>query len=704
MGRGGGWPRIPALAGYERIACPAHNESRRLGDDLACCDTQVYYIGGVVQRAGKLLFVAGLTLCLSAGVPLAVGQPTNTPVPPTESTAKTDAFIPPKSLAELLALAPDQLEKVDIAIIDLLCAEGLRGSEDLNVQKCLDTLNTWVRYVEAETKRNQHLFEEHPERYKNSLAYYRMAMVATVLCEDLRMRYNPEREKQLENGHRIRSDDEQKKFFEDSKDVFIHGLIGGKHYGTCASMPFLYAAVARRLGYPVTLATTATHFYVRYEEGEGKHLNVEATEHRAFLTPSDNEYKNPWELHVSDEEVSGMRYLQPLSNKEILGHSLLTRAEVLRSMNQYEKQAETWATAARYLPDTPMWRGIEHDMQQMAKNEGEQRRRNAMWNKIAQIYIPHGAGYAYFQDRKVRLHLVMNYSTDTAAIERARKQLEDDLRAYVKPFIEPGDRLIGAEIPLSGMSDGQTVLRYSTASGKDVKIPADFLPPFERRIIPPEVCQRVADKKLEDGESILAEFWAFYDETAQARQAASQRASRQRAIQTGNGTSAILVAREQLPLDYWEGIPPELETRLQGINDPQAAVAEINAYYTADYVRKHGHAPPDETAAKQLAAAPGYDGLPANMRNALVRDPAFGYQKLNPPGDDEGRRGWAQEQSQATMREYLQRVNASQSRIRIVPSSTVNGGSAEPSVPQVAPLTAPAEFEVNSQVNGKGKQ
>ncbi len=76
-----------------------------------------------------------------------------------------------------------------------------------------------------------------------------MAMLATVLVQDLRIQYNPEREKQLENGHILRREDE-KTFFADSKDVFIHGLLTGKHYGTCASLPFLYVAIGRRLGYP----------------------------------------------------------------------------------------------------------------------------------------------------------------------------------------------------------------------------------------------------------------------------------------------------------------------------------------------------------------------------------------------------------------------------------------------------------------------
>jgi hypothetical protein len=327
------------------------------------------------------------------------------PAPKSEDKAET--FKQPHTLAELLALPPDQLEKVDIALINLLCAEGLRGSEELDLDYFTRTLDGWAAHVGSETKRNYQLFEEHPEKFRNSLAHFRMAMLATVLVQDLRIQYHPEREKQLENGHILRREGERT-FFADSKDVFIHGLLTGKHYGTCASLPFLYVAIGRRLGYPVTLATTATHFYVRYEEGNGKHLNVEATEHRAFLTPSDDEYKNPWELRLGDEEVKGMVYLQPMSNKEILGHSLLTRSAVLRSMKQYDKQAEIWATAARYLPNTPLWKEIIHDMQQVAKNEGEQERREALWNRVAQLHVPHGAGYAYFQDKRVRLEWPLN--------------------------------------------------------------------------------------------------------------------------------------------------------------------------------------------------------------------------------------------------------------------------------------------------------
>jgi hypothetical protein len=127
-------------------------------------------------------------------------------------------------------------------------------------------------------------------------------------------------------------------------------------------------------------------------------------------------------------------------------------------------------------------------------------------------------------------------------------------------------------------------------------------------------------------------------------------------------------------------------------------------------VRKYGHAPPDETVAKQIAGLPAHENEPPHIRNVLARDPAFGYLKLNPPNDAKERERWTREQNEANMREYMQRVNAQQSRIRIVPSSALNGPvqqepsvpSARPQVPQNSPLTPSSQSEINRSVNGKG--
>lgn len=80
-------------------------------------------------------------------------------------------------------------------------------------------------------------------------------------------RYDPERQ----NGSMAAIEGDR--FFADSSKVFLHGLLGSKRQGTCSSMPVLYSAVGRRLGYPLKLVTIKGHLFVRWE-GAGERLNV----------------------------------------------------------------------------------------------------------------------------------------------------------------------------------------------------------------------------------------------------------------------------------------------------------------------------------------------------------------------------------------------------------------------------------------------
>jgi hypothetical protein len=51
------------------------------------------------------------------------------------------------SYAELIALPENELSNVDIAVMNLLSAEGLPGAEGLDVKQCLDVLDQWAEVV-----------------------------------------------------------------------------------------------------------------------------------------------------------------------------------------------------------------------------------------------------------------------------------------------------------------------------------------------------------------------------------------------------------------------------------------------------------------------------------------------------------------------------------------------------------------------------
>jgi len=164
------------------------------------------------------------------------------------------------TLSELLEMPAEGLADVDIAERNLLCATGLPGTKDLDIPHRLATLDRWAKRVRAETER--HVYRAHDprwaEHYRHSEAYLRAEFLLQVLQQDLGVRYDM-----------TSSDDFS---FADPRVAFLHGMVpaGGQSVsdtmgGTCASMPVLYVAVGRRLGYPLKLVATDSHVFARWD-------------------------------------------------------------------------------------------------------------------------------------------------------------------------------------------------------------------------------------------------------------------------------------------------------------------------------------------------------------------------------------------------------------------------------------------------------
>ena len=228
-----------------------------------------------------------------------------------EIAVKTEnpAFKTPRSLAELLDLSPPELEHCDIAQMNLLCAESLPGAENLNVDEMLVTLDAWAQHIKSEIDRNFHHYGEDPAYFYNSTNFYKMAMMGVVLYEDYSIRYNP---KWIAPPGAESPDDH---FFADSRDVLIHGLIGDQHLGTCSSMPILYIALGRRLGYPLKLVKAKGHLFVRWDSPAEK-FDMEATS-KGVHYYDDEEYRK-WPFPLSETDIQEEDYLKSLSAKEEL--------------------------------------------------------------------------------------------------------------------------------------------------------------------------------------------------------------------------------------------------------------------------------------------------------------------------------------------------------------------------------------------------
>lgn len=489
----------------------------------------------------------------------------------------------PDTLVELLALAPEQIDQCDVERMNLICAEGLRGAEDLNLNRCLAILDSWTRHVESETKRNYHRFQENPKEYDNSEAYYRMIMLATVLQQDFGAHYSPDRAAPQLRGEWEPND----KFYGNSKDVFIHGLLGTNNVGTCSSLPVLFVVVAQRLGYPVELAAAKGHLYVRYEE-EDRHLNVEATS-QGMNTYPDEHYRN-WPHPVSEDEARTYGFLRPMSKREMLGAFLTIRAGCLTSMKRFDDAAGTWAQAARFLAPTPVLAKLVERAQKRAGNERDADRWDTLWQNVERLWMPDGPKAAHYRNRKVQVQLFMGQSTDMPAIERAVNELSEELAAEFKRMgLDPDARLLAAAQPRQqsavegtrssvGDPDGPLALVPELTR---VSIPEECVPPEYRQSIPPALQERL--RGLIKPEEITSEMWFFYMEEVNQRN--------REAMDLLTNPQPLLgkVRAEWLPPEYRQSMPADLRMQLTHLRDRERVQQAIRQYQTVEKARQSAH-------------------------------------------------------------------------------------------------------------------
>lgn len=305
-----------------------------------------FYVAICLTLATAIAFA--LTWHLYSRQPEVATAPVPTPLP--APTPAEKPFTQPTSLDELMKLTPVQLDHCDIALMDLLCAQGLPGAENLNVPDMLATLDEWASHLEEETLHNMHQFQENPAAFGNSEAYFRMLAFVTVLDQDFDVHYNvslmaPSVPDAIFNA--------------DSGNLFINGLIGPKRAGTCSSMPVLYVALAQRLGYPLYLASAKGHLYTQWVEGN-RHMNVEAT-CEGLSTRGDDFYAN-FPNPVTASDLKENRYLRPLTGAEELSIFLQDRAAVMAGRGDLQPALACFERAKQL---TPTWTDLTKDTKEV---------------------------------------------------------------------------------------------------------------------------------------------------------------------------------------------------------------------------------------------------------------------------------------------------------------------------------------------------
>ena len=252
-----------------------------------------------------------------------------------------------KSMQELYAMSDAETASCDIAELNLLAARGLPGAEGLDVQRCLSILDRWARRIQLQTSRHIDVFRRNPGKFRSSEAYWRILALTTTLWSECNIRYNMER---------IEKED-----WSDSRDILIHGLLGPKRTGTCASLPVLVVALGRRLGYPLYLARTVGHRFFRWESADTNEcINFEFS--GDGLDCHTDQYYREWPAKwppdlLADEAARGEKrlYLRSLTPTEEFAGALSMRAVCLEAAGRWEEALEAHEATIRFDPGYPAY-------------------------------------------------------------------------------------------------------------------------------------------------------------------------------------------------------------------------------------------------------------------------------------------------------------------------------------------------------------
>lgn len=270
-------------------------------------------------------------------------------LPPSESST---SFQQPRTLATLLGLPADQLEKVDMARMNLLCAEGLVGSEQLDVEHDLSIINEWAIQADQDLQRFTPLYHAHPEKFPDvhSESEWKMYVLFGFLRERQGIGYNPDLKALFAKGYGY-IEEHPDEFRQDSRDTFLNGIVE-RRMGVCSSLPAIFVAVGRRLGYPLYYVHTKGHSFVRWDDGKER-FNVETT--RSFFTTPHDDYYERWPYRITQKDVADFGYLKSQTPRQMLAGFMQDRCACLYASGRVKEGNQAFETAAALAPE---YRGI----------------------------------------------------------------------------------------------------------------------------------------------------------------------------------------------------------------------------------------------------------------------------------------------------------------------------------------------------------
>jgi hypothetical protein len=238
--------------------------------------------------------------------------------------------------------------------MNLLCSDGLVDDNAFNVEDSISQVDDLAAKVAGFTDCSTHLLTQFADVLQGSEVLWRLYCLARGLIVVGEFEYCQE-EQDLELDADWSKADRH----------LIHGLLGQTRHGTCASMPVLYVAVGRLLGYPLHLVHSLGHVFARWD-GMDHPLpawrelrNAEFTS--GFDSMTDEEYhefplKWPKELHEMERlRQPNPLYLRNLNASEEFASCLVQRAHAFEARNSFEIAMDAYRYACMLAPQNDMY-------------------------------------------------------------------------------------------------------------------------------------------------------------------------------------------------------------------------------------------------------------------------------------------------------------------------------------------------------------
>jgi hypothetical protein len=221
---------------------------------------------------------------------------------------------------------------LDLVEVDAACSAGLPSIPNRDIaidKKRVDDMGrSCARFID----RAMPMFRAGRCDYPESEAKFRIQAMITHLQRDLRVRYNPA----------CKPDEAVFR----PADSFLYGILHGKG-GTCGSLPILYAAVGRRLTYPIKLVTTRSHMFCRWESPTER-FNIEASGEGISFFPDEHFRSGRFAMPMPTILMCG--YLQSLTPKEEVAGFMVQRAECWMQEKNYGEASAAFAWGAELDP------------------------------------------------------------------------------------------------------------------------------------------------------------------------------------------------------------------------------------------------------------------------------------------------------------------------------------------------------------------